>query len=81
MDSIAITDHGVMFGVIEFYKACIAGGIKPSSAARFMWRHAKSPTRRTRTGSQPTWFCWRKTRKATTTCVSSCPPVCGGLLL
>ncbi|MDD5969573.1 MAG: DNA polymerase III subunit alpha [Candidatus Fimousia sp.] len=29
MDSIAITDHGVMYGVIDFYKACKAEGIKP----------------------------------------------------
>lgn len=29
MDSIAITDHGVMYGVIEFYKACISEDIKP----------------------------------------------------
>ncbi len=29
MDAIAITDHGVMYGVIEFYKACKAEGIKP----------------------------------------------------
>ena len=29
MDSIAITDHGVMFGVVEFYKEAIAQGIKP----------------------------------------------------
>lgn len=29
MDAIAITDHGVMFGVIDFYKACKANGIKP----------------------------------------------------
>lgn len=29
MDSLAITDHGVMYGVIDFYKACIAEGIKP----------------------------------------------------
>ena len=29
MDSIAITDHGVMFGAIDFYKACIANGVKP----------------------------------------------------
>ncbi len=28
-DSIAITDHGVMYGVIEFYKAAKAEGIKP----------------------------------------------------
>ena len=29
MDAMAITDHGVMFGVIDFYKACKANGIKP----------------------------------------------------
>ena len=29
MDSIAITDHGVMFGVVDFYKTCRAKGIKP----------------------------------------------------
>ena len=29
MDSIALTDHGVMYGVIDFYKACKNEGIKP----------------------------------------------------
>ena len=29
MDSVAITDHGVMFGVIDFYRAAKAVGIKP----------------------------------------------------
>ena len=29
MDSIAITDHGVMYGVAEFYKESIKQGIKP----------------------------------------------------
>lgn len=29
MDSIAITDHGVMYGVIDFYRACREIGIKP----------------------------------------------------
>ena len=29
MDSLAITDHGAMFGVIDFYKACKEEGIKP----------------------------------------------------
>ena len=28
-DSLAITDHGVMYGVIDFYEACKAAGIKP----------------------------------------------------
>ena len=29
MKSLAITDHGVMYGAINFYKACKAAGIKP----------------------------------------------------
>ena len=28
-DSVAITDHGVMYGVIDFYKAALKRGIKP----------------------------------------------------
>ena len=27
--AVAITDHGVMYGVVEFYKACVKEGIKP----------------------------------------------------
>lgn len=29
MQHLAITDHGAMYGAIEFYKACKAGGINP----------------------------------------------------
>ncbi|OGE19738.1 DNA polymerase III subunit alpha [Candidatus Daviesbacteria bacterium RIFCSPHIGHO2_02_FULL_41_10] len=29
MDALAITDHGVMYGAIEFYKACREAGVKP----------------------------------------------------
>ena len=29
MDALAITDHGVMYGVIDFYKACKKEGVKP----------------------------------------------------
>ena len=29
MDSLAITDHGVMYGVIEFYEAAKKAGMKP----------------------------------------------------
>ncbi len=28
-DAVAITDHGVMYGVVEFYKACVKEGVKP----------------------------------------------------
>ena len=29
MDSCAITDHGAMFGVVDFYKSCRKAGVKP----------------------------------------------------
>ena len=29
MTSLAITDHGAMFGAVDFYKECKAQGIKP----------------------------------------------------
>jgi DNA polymerase-3 subunit alpha len=29
MDAVAVTDHGVMFGAVEFYKAAKSAGIKP----------------------------------------------------
>lgn len=29
MDSIAITDHGVMYGIVDFYKTAVKKGIKP----------------------------------------------------
>ncbi|MCD6350956.1 MAG: PHP domain-containing protein, partial [Armatimonadetes bacterium] len=29
MPALAITDHGAMYGIIEFYQACTAEGIKP----------------------------------------------------
>ncbi|MBE6560903.1 MAG: DNA polymerase III subunit alpha [Ruminococcaceae bacterium] len=28
-DAVAITDHGVMYGVVDFFKACEAEGVKP----------------------------------------------------
>ncbi len=27
--AVAITDHGVMYGVVDFYKACVKAGVKP----------------------------------------------------
>ena len=34
MDSLAITDHGVMYGVVDFYRAAKAAGIWD---VKFMW--------------------------------------------
>jgi len=35
MDALAITDHGAMYGVIEFYQAAIDAGIKPIIGCEF----------------------------------------------
>ena len=37
MDSVAITDHGVMYGVIDFYRKHRSRAFIRSSAVRFMW--------------------------------------------
>jgi len=29
MPALAITDHGNLYGVVDFYKACVSQGIKP----------------------------------------------------
>ena len=36
--AVAITDHGVMYGAIDFYRACKAEGLSPLSAVRCMLR-------------------------------------------
>lgn len=49
MDSVAITDHGVMFGVIDFYKACKENNIKPIIGCEIYTtqgdRHSKDPVK------------------------------------
>jgi len=37
MNSIALTDHGVMYGAIEFYKKAKAKGIKPIIGCRNLY--------------------------------------------
>ena len=39
MPAIAITDHGNMYGAVEFYKAAKAAVLNRLSAVRSMWRH------------------------------------------
>ena len=45
--AVAITDHGVMYGVIDFYKECKRRASAPSSAARSMWPPAPASIRST----------------------------------
>ena len=35
MDSLALTDHGAMYGAIEFYRKCLAADIKPIIGVEF----------------------------------------------
>ena len=52
MTSLAITDHGSMYGVIPFYQACRKAGIKPIIGVEAYVAPAVTPTgrgRRTRT--------------------------------
>jgi DNA polymerase-3 subunit alpha len=37
MDSIAITDHGVMYGCVEFYNKCRSQGVKLYLGAKCTW--------------------------------------------
>ena len=49
--AVAITDHGVMYGVVDFYKACKAAGVKPIIGcevyvAPVSYTHLTLPTKR-----------------------------------
>lgn len=37
MDSIALTDHGVMYGAMEFYEAAKKAGIRPIIGVEATW--------------------------------------------
>ena len=47
MDSLAITDHGVLYGAIDFYKSAVSAGIKPIIGCEMYVaqnsRHEKNP--------------------------------------
>ena len=46
MNSAAITDHGNMYGVVEFYKTAKAADINPVIGVRSMWRRIPGLTAR-----------------------------------
>ena len=68
MDSMAITDHGVMYGVIDFYRAARAAGVKPiigwGMSPRVQDLTVRLSTARTAT---TTWSSSRKTIQDTRT--------------
>ena len=68
MNSAAITDHGVMFGVIDFYRAAKEAGINPIIGCEVYV--APVPDSIGKWAAEKTaitiWFCWLKTRRVMT---------------
>ena len=64
MDSIAITDHGAMYGAIEFYKAAKEVGIKPIIGCE-VYVAARSTTDKGRQGRRfiAIWCFWQKMKQ------------------
>ena len=68
-DAVAITDHGVMYGVIDFYRACKAAGIKPIIGCEVYVAPGSVPIRSTSWMPRPaTWSSCARTRRATAIC-------------
>ncbi len=67
MTAAAITDHGAMFGVIDFYRAARAEGIKPILGCEVYVAPTPVSTRRppAATTAITIWYCWLKTIRAT----------------
>ena len=65
MDSAAITDHGVMYGVIDFYRAAKEAGIKPIIGCEVYVAPNSRFDREATGGDDRTtiWCCWRRTTR------------------
>ena len=75
MPAIALTDHGTMFGVIEFFNAAQAAGIKPIIGLEtYMAARSMSERDPQEDKKSTTCCCWPRTRPATTTCCRSPAP-------
>ena len=40
MPALALTDHGTMYGTLDFYRACRKEGVKPILGVELTWRRA-----------------------------------------
>ena len=57
MNSVAITDHGVMYGVIDFYRAAKAAGIQSGSwNAKSMWHRAPDLSKEPGQGNEDRYY-------------------------
>ena len=66
MNSAAITDHGVMFGCIDFYRAAKAAGIKPIWDVRCMLPLVPdlNGSKDIQKAAIIIWFCWQRIIRA-----------------
>lgn len=72
--SLAITDHGVMYGAVAFYEACVKEGVKPVIGCEVYVAPRGARTGSTAwTRSTPTSSSCARTRRATATSATSSP--------
>ncbi len=67
MPALAITDHGVLSGIIQFYQQCRKAGVKPiiGLEAYVVEDRFRKEGRTRSAGTSP---CWPRTTPATATC-------------
>ena len=67
MDSAAITDHGVMYGVIDFYRAARAEGINPILGCEVYVAPVPDLTVKQEAAKTDitTWFFWQRIIRVT----------------
>ena len=75
MTALAITDHGVMYGAVDFYKECKKQGIKPIIAVKCMLHRKAVLTRPHPTENTIIWFCSAKIIQAIRILSSLCQRV------
>ena len=74
-DSLAITDHGALYGAVAFYQACQTAEHQAHHRRRDVRRPPVDDRPRGQQGlaAVPPRSCWRRTGRATRTCAASSP--------
>ena len=81
MPALALTDHGTMFGVIDFYNEPPKPGLNQLSASKLTWRpRSMTAAILSSIRNLPTCCCWPKTRPVTRICLRSPAPSSGRVL-
>jgi DNA polymerase-3 subunit alpha len=62
--AVAMTDHGAMYGIVEFYEQCKAKNVKPILGCE-IYVDPDGCRSREKKEKTTTFCCWRRTTKAT----------------